>query len=153
MFRAIDWYLISNESAVHVGIILTQAALERLASQVLCRSKERGENTGEFIRCAFQELNLDTQIPDCCNELKDFQQTHNCEDGLHALVKLRNDLIHANVKHHPDVFPPTYLEAWNLGQWFIEMLLLKIIKYQGKCYNRLSTMYNHEESIITVSPN
>ncbi len=37
--RAIDWYLQSNESAIHVGLILTEAALELLSYHVLCRSR------------------------------------------------------------------------------------------------------------------
>ena len=37
--RAIDWYLQSNESAPHVGLILTEAALELLSYHVLGRPR------------------------------------------------------------------------------------------------------------------
>ena len=40
--RAIDWYLQSNESAPHVGLILTEAALELLSYDVLGRPRRTG---------------------------------------------------------------------------------------------------------------
>ena len=48
ILRTIDWYLLSNESATHTGIILTQAALERLSHQILKRARKKGESSGKF---------------------------------------------------------------------------------------------------------
>ena len=70
--RAIDWYLQSNESAIHVGLILTEAALERLSYHVLGR--KRTESTGLFIENALTQLKLDITIPRECQELRDLQR-------------------------------------------------------------------------------
>ncbi|MDE2770227.1 MAG: hypothetical protein OXI44_03485 [Bacteroidota bacterium] len=151
LFRAIDWYLISNESALHVGIILNQAALERLSCQILQRRKKSKEPAGRFLCEAFQVSNLDPQIPRSCTELKGLQKAHaHCwENGLHLLVDIRNDLIHPTTKRRI-AFHHAHLEAWNLGQWFIEMLLLRSLDYQGEYYNRLTTQHNDKESFVLV---
>ena len=139
--RTIDWYLLSNESATHVGVILTQAALERLSHQILGRGKEGKEPAGAFIRKALEELHLELDIPSSCGGLKDLQQTCDWDDSLHALVAMRNDLVHPTAKLG-DVSHYAHYEAWNLGQWYIEIVLLKELGYQGKYMNRLASPYN-----------
>ena len=130
--RAIDWYLQSNESATHVGIILTAAALERLAFEVLQRT--RNEATGLYIEKALKQLGLETTIPQECGELRQLQKWNS---GPHAIDDIRNDLVHpktglGNISwyvHH---------ETWSLGQWYVEMILLNLLGYQGEYINRLS---------------
>lgn len=149
ILRTIDWYLLSNESAIHAGIILTQAALERLSFQILGRGKKRKEPTGEFIRKALEKLNLEPQIPPSCPKLKNLQQTNKWDDGPHALVEIRNDLVHpknklGDISHH------VHHDAWNLGQWYIEIMLLKILRYQGCYVNRLASWHKDNEAILPV---
>ena len=135
--RSIDWYLNSNESAMHVGIILTQAALERLSFQILERPKQRTEPPGKFIREAMERLNLDARIPSHCPELEELRQVKNWDNGPHALVAIRDDLIHPENRHGRISLPTNY-EAWSLGQWYIELILLKLFDYRGPYRNRLT---------------
>ena len=149
ILRSIDWYLLSNESAIHAGIILTQAALERLSFQILGRGKKPEEPTGIFFRKALEELNLEPQIPSSCSKLKNIQKTHKWADGPHALVDIRNDLVHpknklVDISHH------VHRDAWNLGQWYIEMILLKTLRYQGYYVNRLAGWHKENEAILPV---
>ena len=132
--RALDWYLTSNESAVHVGLILTEAALERLAYHVL--GSRRG-STGEFIEVALKKLNLDTNIPQECKELRNQQTPKKWTSGPHAIDDIRNDLVHPQ-STLGNVSAYAHHEAWNLGQWYIEMVLLNELCYQGSYKNRLS---------------
>lgn len=145
--RAVDWYVQSNESATHVGIILTQVALERLAYQVLGRARKEGrERTGEFIAKALRQSNLDPNIPQSCKELLKFP---NWAHGPHAIVEVRNDLVHPKA-NLGNISQYVHHEAWNLGQWYIEMILLNILGYQGKYINRLSGWDERDQAIQRV---
>ncbi len=135
--RSIDWYLNSNESAMHVGIILTQAALERLSFQSLGRTRRRNEPAGEFISQALESLELEVRIPPSCPKLEELRRVNNWKDAPNTLVKIRNDLVHPK-KKHGNISLPAHYEAWNLGQWHIELILLKLFDYQGSYRNRLT---------------
>lgn len=135
--RSIDWYLNSNESAMHVGIVLTQAALERLSFQILGRTRENNEPTGKFIREALGCLDLDARIPPSCPKLEELRRVNNWKDALHTLVKIRNDLVHPE-KKLGTISLSAISQARSLGQWYIELMLLKLFDYQGSYWNRLT---------------
>ena len=147
ILRTIDWYLLSNESAIHAGIILTQAALERLSYQIL--EPRKRETAGKLIRNALEELGLEPQIPTSCSTLKNLQKTHKWADGPHALVDIRNDLVHPKNKLG-DISHQVHHDAWNLGQWYIEMMILKTLRYQGCYVNRLAGWHKENEAILPV---
>ena len=131
--RVIDWYLISNEGALHSGIILTQAALELLFGLILQR--DRGsERTGEFLKAALDKLGLDTNVPTIYQELL---QVHNWASGPHAIVEIRNDLVHPKAKYAP-IPVNVHYQVNNLGQLYIEWMLLHLFGHQGQYWNRLT---------------
>ena len=145
VLRTTDWYLQSNDSPPYVGLILTLAALERLSFQVLGRGKER-EPTGEFIQSALKKLDIDSELPNSCKSLKEVKDW---ESGPHALTAVRNDLVHPKEKlgklsHY------VCNEAWNLGQWYIEMMMLRLLKYQGSYVNRLAVWGEHDQAVRPV---
>ena len=135
--RSIDWYLNSNESAMHVGIILTQAALERLSFQILERPRKRGEPPGKFIRKALDCLNLESRIPSSCPNLDELRRDNSWSNAPHSLVEIRDDLVHPE-NRHGRISSSTNYEGWSLGQWYIELILLKMFHYQGSYWNRLT---------------
>ena len=59
----LNWYLTAAESSYHVGIVMAQAALERLAVSI--RGPRGSTRTGDFIRTAMEELGLEgiTGVP------------------------------------------------------------------------------------------
>ena len=138
---ALYWYLRSNESnALQASIILTQAALERLARQLLPKEKYNPKDNAAYrIRAALQETRIDTVIPQCCKELRMVCKTEGLCDGPEVLAKIRNDLVHAEMR--TNVCLDAYLEARDLGQWYVELLLLKLFGYNGKYANRLAYKY------------
>ena len=145
ILRSINWYLQSNESPPYIGLILTLAGLERLAYQLLGRAKEK-DRTGEFIEKALRKLNIESELPDSCKHLR---KVGVWEIGPHALTAVRNDLIHpeerlGNLSH--DV----YREAWNLGQWYVEMILLKKLRFEGEYVNRLQGWRDRGQAIQCV---
>ena len=123
---ALYWYLRSNETdSPYTGIVLTQAALERLAVQL---GKHR-------VRDALKCAEVPTAIPDYCNSLVEVGKP----TGPESLIALRNALVHA--KSRKNVGLDAYLEAWELGQWYVELLFLKLFGYDGQYANRLTYSY------------
>ena len=144
--RAIDWYLQSNVSPPYVGIILTIAALELLSDKVLGRTKNKGERTGEFIQEALKKLKVPLSIPNSSVELRNVKVWAH---GPHAVVAIRDGLVHPTQKLGA-VSNYVHYEAWNLGQWYIEMILLRMLDYQGSYVNRLASWNEPEQHIQTV---
>ena len=142
---ALYWYLRSNESnALQAAIILTQAALERLARQLLpnqAYKRLKGKSAAKRIRAALRDTGIDPAIPQCCKELTAEAQTKSWCDGPETLTTIRNDLVHAQMR--TNIRPEAYLEARDLGQWYVELLMLKLFGYEGQYANRIK--YNYED--------
>ena len=77
-------------------------------------------------------------VPPSCEALADlFKDCPDVlENGPTAIRKLRNDLVHAK-KHYPDS-PEAQMDALRLGQWYVELSLLKKFQYHGRYKNRLA---------------
>ena len=138
---ALYWYLRSNESnALQAGIVLTQAALERLARLLLPNERYKTLTTAaRKIRAVLQEIAIDTVIPQCCKELRVVRKTKGLCDGPEILSEIRNGLVHAKMR--TKVGLDAYLEARDLGQWYVELLLLRLFGYNGRYANRLAYKY------------
>ena len=146
ILRSVDWYLQSNINPPHVGIILTVAALERLSSQLLGRGMEKGELTGVFIKKALEELQIPLDIPSGYGALN---QVQSWDHGPHAIVVIRNDLTHPKQRYGP-VPDIARHEAWCLGQWYIEMILLKMLTFRGKYKDRLADWGDQAGALVPV---
>ncbi len=132
-------YLDSNLGSSHGvgldgGLILTQAALERLAH------KEVGK-TGKRIAKALRKNRISEKalfIPtDSCPELARLATKHGWKHGPHALVEIRNTVVHPSQKYGK-ISARAYYEAWNLGQWYFELMLLSRCQARGEYRNRLT---------------
>ncbi len=146
--QVIHWYLRSNESIEsEVGIVLNQAALERLASSTVGPRGSRKEGT--WIAHALKQNGINPTLSTHCQELGRFQQQHNWSHGPHAIVDIRNDLIHSDSKYGP--FTETALqEAKNLGLHYIELMLLRLSGYTGRYKNRLKNRTLHSSPVESV---
>ena len=132
---ALYWYLCSNEGNVlEPGIILTHAALERLAYEVVGRRKT--DSTGEWISKALKKVGIDPTIPESCQTLR---RQVNVSDGAELLTKIRTDLVHPEMKMN--VSMEAYTETRNMGQRYVELLLLKLFDYSGSYRNRLTRQW------------
>lgn len=132
---ALYWYLRSNRAGsgagVDGGLILSQAALERLAYAYLVKNgSPPRSNTpaGVVLERACKNLGLRTAIPRTVSGLYNARRrqggTRKWQHALHALVAVRNELV-------PD--------AWNLSQWYISLMILKLSSFKGQYSNRLRT--------------
>ena len=133
--QVIHWYLRSNETLEpEVGIVLNQAALERLSFSTV--GPMVGARDGEWIAQALNRAGIDTALPACCWELARLQKRHNWSHGPHCLVVLRNSLIHPVDRHGP-FSESALVEAHGLGLHYIELMLLRLSGYNGEFVNRL----------------
>ena len=134
--NVIHWYLRSNASdEPEVGIILTQSALERLCFEMI-GSKSDSEKRGDWIAKALKKIGIDHHIPTKCESLMKLGKQFEWSHGPHAMVEIRNDLIHPN-DQHPRVSKNAFSEAWDLGQRYIELMLLNLLGHKGQYFNRL----------------
>ena len=140
----LDWYLNASESSYHAGLILIQAALERLSHLILDRPKGGREKTGDFIRDALSRscLGVSASVPEALRELTDFAFAENIAHGPAAIVKVRNDLVHPRTTT-PAISARTQLEASELAEYYVELILLKMFGYSGRHWNRIDA--RHED--------
>jgi hypothetical protein len=131
------WYLRSNMNGrgagVDGGLILTQAALERM-------SFAHGHTSGraaEKIRKTLEGMRIRTNVPRACCALRRLARQHGWQDGPHALIEVRNDLVHPKPKYGGSL-DGSYYEAWNLGQRYVELMLLRLFGHRGRHGNRLT---------------
>ena len=96
-------------------------------------------SAAQRIRAVLEDTGLDTVIPKCCNELRMVRKTKGLCDGPEILSVIRNDLVHAKMR--TNVSLDAYLEARELGHWYVELLLLRLFGYEGRYANRLACKY------------
>ena len=143
---ALEWYLISNvQTATHAKIVLNQAALEKLSFAIV-GAKSR-LNTGKWIAKDIESSGIDLQIPVKCEALGNYRQQNGYDNGLHTLVKIRNDLVHSEMDHK-GLPSDVQWQASQLGLWYVELLLLKLFDYNGKYGNRLTQEWRGEVEFV-----
>ena len=146
--QVIHWYLRSNESLEpQTGIVLNQAALERLSSHTV--GSRGGKKEGDWIAEALKRMGINPSLPTHCHTLIQLQKLHHWSHGPHAIVGIRNDLIHADSNYGP-LSKGALIEAQSLGLHYIELMLLWLSGYTGRYANRLNNMENHRSQVEGV---
>ena len=150
---ALEWYLESNaQEASHTSIVLNQAALERLTvemvgerAKVKTSARPIKEMQGDWIKRALRKVKADVEIPapfrDTLGKVGSF------EHGPHALVAIRNDLVHPKMKKCI-LSSKAQRQARELGLWYIELLLLKLFGYSGLYSNRLTRKWTGDVKTV-----
>ena len=151
LHEVIYWYLNANTSSrgIDAGIIMTQAALERLAYEHSVKDKRfilrEGFNklwASDNFRMVFSSLHIPLDISDSTPALQGLASSgqKKWSDAPHALTEIRNSIIHPEQKRR-DQCESAYYEAWNLGLWYLEMSILAICGYSGTYGNRLKNRW------------
>ena len=131
--RILRLYTESNASnTIDVSIILTQTILEIFVSL----KDAKGSNRGERIATMLDMATIDVEIPTSLENLGKISAEYGWSNGPHALVEIRNSLIHANSKYGT-ISIGAYSEAKQLGLWYVELLLLRMFEYDGEYASRL----------------
>jgi hypothetical protein len=150
------WYLRSNRGGEAAGadgsLILSQAALEGLASAYLAAvGKSQGGNAAETIRLALTEMSIPAAIPKEFRKLRRGQRKRAWDDGPHALIRVRNDLVHPK-KRLPIPIGNLIGEAWQLAQWYLELAILRASGYSGVYSSRLRTKWVGDVEAVPWAP-
>ena len=143
--ETIYWYLNANNSSrgIDAGIILTQAAIERLSYEYTVKAKRLATVNGfkdlwasDKFRLLFSSLGIPIDISSQTPELQKLAKKFKWLDAPHALTEVRNSLVHPEHKRRGQ-FDSAFYEAWNLGLWCLELSILRICEYSGSYSNRL----------------
>ncbi len=146
MEEVLYWYFNANDPGrgVDAGLILAQAALERLSYEYVVNEKKLLSPKGfkdiwasDKYRLLFSSLNIPLTIPSQCTSMLSASNQYNWLDAPHALTEVRNALVHPEHKKHGQIKTDIFIEAWNLSLWYLEMTILAIAGYKGTYANRL----------------
>lgn len=149
ILQTVHWYVEANNNAggIEGSIVLTQTALEMLSwlytvedknSATINRKEFKKKTASEKLRYLLEVLNIPTDIPtELCelNKLANDLKT----DGPEIFVRLRNAIVHPKkIKREliDKTSNKTRREAWTIGLWYLELVLLKICEYQGRYVRR-----------------
>ena len=135
IMQAIDAYVNGNEVPFTLSLPLTQSALEGLTG--LLEPRKGWVRLGGFRKALEGALNsrgIPLDIPPQLNHLTSFQQQFGLDNGVHSFVKARNMIVHADRRK---LDPFVFLDASEIGQWYVEMLLLNLFAYRGRYHSRL----------------
>jgi hypothetical protein len=145
----IHWYIASNAQAgaVEGSIVFEQAAFE-LLSRVFLVEKRSILSSNQFsklpaaeqLRHLLSQCSIPLEVPSSLTNLSRFSQEEN-EDGSQLLTKIRNFITHSGNPEKRDRFlrqpESVRIEAYRLGLWYLELILLSLFDYQSCYYNRL----------------
>jgi hypothetical protein len=145
---ALHWYIESNGSAgaIEGSIILTQAAFELLSHVLLVEDRKSLSAAGfgklpaaDKLRALLVTSGIPHAIPPECPELAKLAAP-DLPDGPGCLTLIRNSLVHADTRNRTrltKISTDARMEAWRLGLWYLEMVLLRLANCAGKYSNRL----------------
>ena len=138
--RVLGWYVYSNQSeALDVSIIFNHAVLQ-LLTYITAGQKPPKTKTGDWIADNLRNEGIDPQIPPSCRSLSALANQRSLRHGPHALVDIRNSMIHPNPTFcHPSI--DASHDAKQLGLWYIELMLLKRFQYMGEYASRLTPVH------------
>jgi len=142
------WYLRSNRAGAGAGpdggLILSQAALERLSVTILRKKKcDVPKKAAKIIRAACKTLNIPTALPTTCSDIYVYANQHNW-DSPRVIAEVRNSLVHPDDKKNISNIKNAYFESWNLAQHYIELFVLNLSRFNGSYKNRLTAKWRGE---------
>ena len=138
------WYVNANHSyqSKDVGIVFSQTAIERLSyeycveERVLVREQGfRALPAADQYRLLLSSLSIPLDIPNGAIHLQAAASGRNWKDAPQALTEIRNKLVHGGARK-ANLSEDCYRDAHSLAMWFLEMVLLRLFRYDGVHWNR-----------------
>ena len=142
---ALYWYLRSNRggngAGIDSGLILAQAALERLSLACLVAANQSTSgNAAAKLRAASALQKIPLRIPSGLISLVAAKRKKVVTDVPSVIVGVRNELVHPKRRLLVPVGPMVG-PAWRLAQWYVELFLLRLSGYQGLYSNRIESRW------------
>ncbi len=151
----------SNTALVEGSVMLAQTALELIynwwiveKNGTLLGNDATNLSAANKIRLILNQLQGTRDIPTSLANLTSYQQglTERI-DGPESFVRIRNAIVHANEDKRKTLSKIPNLaryEALQLGLWYVELALLRILGFNGKYTNRCKGggwVGQHEETV------
>lgn len=146
----IHWYLQANKNTGYVegAIIMTQIGLELIYNWYLIEKKKliTGKDADNIsasnkIRLLLSQISLQSDLPVGLKSLKKFMIENDLPDGIEAFVQIRNALVHSQEEKRKkinEIDSAVLIEVLELGLWYLELSILKVLDYRGKYQFRCS---------------
>ena len=144
MGQVIYWYLRgdTNDIGPDGACILLQVALERLAWHLLVRVQPSISAKAFFklpaadrLRRLLTTCSIPIAIPPELEQLNHAAKAMNWLDGPQAFAGIRNRLVHPP-KSSPMITKLPWYDAYRLGKWYVELIILNRCGYLGTYSNR-----------------
>ncbi len=144
----LKWYNEANKQNISLesGILLIQNALELLFNWLISEkfmyvssSDANGISASAKIGILLSKYQLEPVIPKELNELIKYSKAFNFNNGPETITHVRNCIVHSNSKkidHLQKLSELAKQEALNMGLWYVEIILLKLLEYEGEYHNR-----------------
>ena len=149
--ESIYWYIGANNLGFGVNVdsalLFTQSALELLAWTYCVQDRKavseiafgpRGLSAADKLTLLTSLLGISNQIP---AQLKSLHAKRGkpWSDSMHAITDLRNGLVHPKDRA---VLPDgVYYDAWRLSLWYLDLIFLRLLGYEGQYSNRMTTRF------------
>jgi hypothetical protein len=153
MRMAIYWYVESNTKPADTGVALSQFALELLdkllrpgSGEQECRRSSNRPPAGKRFKGLLDSLAIPTQIPASLSPLAFLAREKGWSDGPEAFAGIRNKIVHADTMNQTPL--SIRGQAWKLGQWYLEMVLLRLFGHVGRYANRLSYRHRGQTDLV-----
>lgn len=148
---AIHWLVeAQNASTVDMGIVHAQIGIELLAwakfveiEQTRTREEFGRLNASGRIQLILDWAGIPTRIPE---ELQNLQNEvvrrrglnlSEWSEGYSCIIELRNSTAHPNLRNRDaDVEVMAKYDVQQLALWYLELLILRLLDYQGEVHNR-----------------
>ena len=154
---ALYWYLRSNRggegAGVDGGLLLAQAALERLANAYLQKTSLSASGyAAQRIRQMCEKLAIPIQLSKSTKNLRRARGQKTWIDGPGAISKIRNELIHAKSQLQVPLHSVIW-EASQLAHWYIELIILRLSGYNGHYSNRIVARHIGDKETVPWKKN
>ena len=145
---AINWYLQSiSPATMDTGYVPPQIALEILAwvlfvkvKQTILEDRFTPTRASKLIEMLLSEAGISHAIPSQLADLASLVAAKKGSNGPEILTWLRNSTTHGNNLYRLlSVSPKARYEGWQLGIWYLELILLKLFRYNGRYFDRLGS--------------
>lgn len=140
------------------GISMVANNLELLVNYLVVEKKKiiAGKDVESLqasnkIRLLLSQVGVKNEIPDTLTQTKIYQRSSNDSlkmDGPEFFMQIRNTIVHGQLdkrKKLSKIPLPVMWEVLNLSIWYVEVILLYVLKYKGTYRNRtLNSQWNGE---------
>ena len=164
--EVIGTYLEANgKVSLQSQIVLAQVGLETMAYEVLtdAQGNEPSGSAEDKISSLLKKQGTPDGIPNQLSKLSHLSKESILKDnppdpdlnGPQTIVRIRNALVHSKrAKRHKRQKLNTdhYKEAWQLSLWYLELVLLAWLGYEGKYSCRLKQGFEGDLDYVPWSP-